>query len=654
VCRKVTHLTVVCFILVYFVGVSSVSAAIDRATIMGLWFFEEPGVVTDSGPYGYHGTIAGGPIFAEGPVGNAIFLDGVDDTVRKDRIGGIGWSCDSHASRGLRVRMDTSGGTNQVSWMTDGDTAFQDGQWHHVAWVINKGEVTGYLEGERIGGGTYPHGDGFASTQGNLTIGPTGGSNAVTAFDDIGIFSAALGDDDIMAIYTSGILGALGGKGAANPTPADEAKDIPQEVELGWAPGESATQHDVYFGTTFDDVNNATATVDPAGVYKGRQLLSSYVVGEVLDFGKTCYWRIDEVDSVGDLTIFKGDVWSFTVEPYAIPIPRAGITATASSTNGDTEGPENTINGSGLDGGDLHSSENSDMWLTSMFDPNTAWIQYEFDKVYKLHQMQVWNYNSTVSILGTTHEFARGPGKTGYGPDAPVDLNGVAAKHVRITANSNWGGFVQQYGLSEVRFHYVPVWAEEPNPNSGATDIGVDAILGWKAGREAAEHDVYLSTDEQAVIDGNAPAATVTEASYAPSLDLGSTYYWRVDEANDTESPTTWPGDVWNLSTQEYLVVEDFESYNDIEAGQEGSNLVYETWSDGFGIATNGSAMGYTVAFQPTMETSIVHDGRQSVPVSYDNTVAAYSEVTANVADLQAGQDWAKHGIKALTLRHSP
>ena len=27
------------------------------------------------------------------------------------------------------------------------------------------------------------------------------------------------------------------------------------------------------------------------------------------------------------------------------------------------------------------------------------------------------------------------------------------------------------------------------------------------------------------------------------------------------------------------------------------------------------------------------------------------SEVTANVADLQAGQDWTKHGVKALTLR---
>jgi hypothetical protein len=38
------------------------------------------------------------------------------------------------------------------------------------------------------------------------------------------------------------------------------------------------------------------------------------------------------------------------------------------------------------------------------------------------------------------------------------------------------------------------------------------------------------------------------------------------------------------------------------------------------------------------------------MPLFYDNTTAAYSEATANVANLQVGQDWTKHGIKALTL----
>ena len=56
--------------------------------------------------------------------------------------------------------------------------------------------------------------------------------------------------------------------------------------------------------------------------------------------------------------------------------------------------------------------------------------------------------------------------------------------------------------------------AKNADPASGATDVDVDVTLGFRAGREAAQYDVYLNTDEQAVIDGNAPAAMVTETSY--------------------------------------------------------------------------------------------------------------------------------------------
>jgi len=135
-------------------------------------------------------------------------------------------------------------------------------------------------------------------------------------------------------------------------------------------------------------------------------------------------------------------------------------------------------------------------------------------------------------------------------------------------------------------------------------------------------HDVYLSTDEQAVIDGTAPVVTLTEPGYASSLDIAGTYYWRIDEANDAETPTAWQGNVWNLSTQEYLVVDDFESYNDIPADQEDSNLVYMAWIDGFdNPSANGSTMGYVSG--ASLDTGNVHDGRKSVPLAYNNTSAA-------------------------------
>ena len=310
------------------------------------------------------------------------------------------------------------------------------------------------------------------------------------------------------------------------------------------------------------------------------------------------------------------------------------------------------------------------MWLSSGTDPNVTWIQYEFDRVYKLDQMLVWNYNSTVepligfgireatieysvdgtnwAILGTTHEFAQGPGADGYACNTTVDLDGMVVKYIKITANSNWGGIVKQYGLSEVRFLYIPVVAQEPNPASGATIISVDATLSWRAGREAATHNVYLSTDEQAVIDGTAPAAAVKDTSYSSTLDLAGTYYWRVDEVNDVETPTTWQGDVWSFSTPEFLVVDDFESYNDIDPLDPESHRIFESWIDGFEVATNGALIGYDPPQPSYAETTIVHDGDQAAPLFYSNTGGAtYSEATRTFA---TPQNWARYGIRTIGL----
>ncbi|MHC4486955.1 MAG: discoidin domain-containing protein [Planctomycetota bacterium] len=343
------------------------------------------------------------------------------------------------------------------------------------------------------------------------------------------------------------------------------------------------------------------------------------------------------------------------------------MTATASSAHQADMGPENTINGSGLDENDLHSVEATDMWLSST-EPLGAWIEYEFDKIYKLHEMWVWNSNQMIepligfgfkdvtieystngtdyTTLGTTHEFARAPGAAGYAHNTTVNVGGLAAKYVRITPNTNWG-FLAQYGLSEVRFLYIPVRAREPSPDSGATNVNVDVILAFRAGREAAEHDVYFSSNEQAVIDGNAPVTTVTEASYGPlSLDLSNTYYWKVSEVNIAESPTTWDGDVWNFTTQEYFVVDDFESYNDLDPDDPESNRIFNVWIDGYGVATNGSLVGYENP--PFCEQTIVHGGKQAMPLSYSNTGGAtYSEAERSLA---AAQNWTQAGAATFVL----
>ena len=135
---------------------------------------------------------------------------------------------------------------------------------------------------------------------------------------------------------------------AGDPAPADAATDVPREVILGWAAGPYAETHDVYLGTNWDDVNDASTT-DPRGVLVSPgQAETTFDPEGLLEFGQTYYWRIDEVNAPAAPATFKGAVWSFTAEPYAYTL--TGVTATASSSATDM-GPEKTVDGSGLTDG---------------------------------------------------------------------------------------------------------------------------------------------------------------------------------------------------------------------------------------------------------------------------------------------------------------
>lgn len=94
-----------------------------------------------------------------------------------------------------------------------------------------------------------------------------------------------------------------------------------------------------------------------------------------------------------------------------------------------------------------------------------------------------------------------------------------------------------------------------------------------------------------------------------------------------------------------YLVLDDFESYNDREPGGPESNRIFDAWLDGYyNPATNGSIVGY--ASPPYAERRIVHSGRQSMPYSY-NTLFKFAE--AELA-LNPPQDWVEEGARVLSL----
>jgi len=449
--------------------------------------------------------------------------------------------------------------------------------------------------------------------------------------------------------------------GPLSPIPADEAADVPQNVVLGWTPGPWANTHDVYLGLSRDDVTNATVDAPLDTLVSQGQDANSFDAGR-LELGRTYFWRVDEINAPPTSTVFKGNVWSFTVEPKSYPLAGSHITATASSKSSAGMGPEKTIDGSGLNAADEHSVDAMTMWLSAKGDAQPTWIQYEFDKLYSVDQLLIWNSNQTMeafvgfgikemtveySLDGAAwttlgdFEVAQAPGADTYKADTVIEFGAVAARYVRLTAKSNWGGLVPQYGLSEVRFFTVPMAAREPSPADGATGAAPEATLSWRAGRQAASHEVYLSTDKQAVIDGTAPKSVVSGASFDAAYSLGATYYWKVVEVNDAETPATWESEVWSFTTVDSVVVDDFESYTDIEGSR-----IYEAWIDGYEDPANGSLVGYAQA--PFAEQTIVHGGKQSMPLAFDNT----NGVTSSKATLtfEESQIWTKAGVKVLSI----
>ncbi len=448
---------------------------------------------------------------------------------------------------------------------------------------------------------------------------------------------------------------------AVLPTPADGDTEVPRDgTILSWTPNSTAVSHDVYLGLDYDDIDDGMTS---GSVYMGRQDANSYDPGR-LEFGRTYYWRVDEVASDG--SIIKGEVWSFTVEPISIALSGAQITATASSTASMGGDPNVTIDGSGLDAGDLHSTEAPAMWASASTDTGPIWIQYDFDQVYKLYQMLVWNHNSQVeasvgfgakdvtieysrdgvdwAALGVTHEFAQATGQSSYAANTTVDFDGATAKYVRLTVTDNWGTMVGQCGLSEVRFMVIPARARKPAPAADSTEIDPRVALSWRAGRYAVKHEVYLSADVNEVINRTALAGTVSEAELDAGslLELGKTYYWRVDEVNDAEDPTTWDGEVWSFTVADTLLVDNMESYDNAYGK---GNCIFDVWADGYGVGGNGSQVGHFEA--PFAEGTIIHGGTQSMPFYYDGTTEGISEGTRT---FHTTQDWTQYGAKGLVL----
>jgi len=201
--------------------------------------------------------------------------------------------------------------------------------------------------------------------------------------------------------------------------------------------------------------------------------------------------------------------------------------------------------------------------------------------------------------------------------------------------------------------------ASRPSPTDGKDEVSRTPVLSWKKGLYSNVRNIYLGKDfndinEASLSDprGVMVAENHETTTFEPDiLDYGETYYWRVDEVNESGDPTIYKGDVWSFTAVNFILVENFEDFDDA------NNIIYETWLDYYANNT-GMTVGY---FEPPYaEKDIIHSGKQSMPLYYDNDGTVnegtalettgtlfYSEADRQWAD---AQDWTMDDIETLSL----
>lgn len=206
-----------------------------------------------------------------------------------------------------------------------------------------------------------------------------------------------------------------------------------------------------------------------------------------------------------------------------------------------------------------------------------------------------------------------------------------------------------------------PTKARAPQPEDGATvQLALTTAISFIPGGHAAWHDVYFGGDLDVVTDADTSDTSgvyrgrkdVAGYILPETLEWGGSYYWRIDEI-DTAG-TVYAGAVWSFTVADYLLVDDFESYD------AGDNQIWFAWKDGlpYGAPDDpdhyaGNNTGATVGDEATgsyTEEAIVQSGKQSMPYSYNNNKEGAAKYSEAELTLNYPRDWTKHGVGILSL----
>ena len=282
----------------------------------------------------------------------------------------------------LRFRLKTNNST--ITLIASSGYLSTD-TWYHAAAVYDGSTMKLYLDANEVG--SVEKSGPITSTTTSVAIGhnpPDAGNTPWDGLiDDVRIYQRALSQADLQNLARRLVAYA--------PNPADQATHIGIHTDLSWSPGAETAEQNVYFGSNFDDVNNATYE-EPCGVYitalgaESNSIARSvfHPAGE-LEMDKTYYWRIDGVNDLTSPFVWKGDVWSFTViggkaenpspPDEANDIPGTSDEPTLSWTNGLKADTSDVYFGTSFE--DVNDANHSDPeWITNTADANITRAQY--------------------------------------------------------------------------------------------------------------------------------------------------------------------------------------------------------------------------------------------------------------------------------------
>jgi len=472
-------------------------------------------------------------------------------------------------------------------------------------------------------------------------------------------------DADGVTIYEGPIWSfTISTKTAYSPEPSHGGKYEDLNAILNWTAGLGATAHYVYFGTSYNDVNDAGGA--------SSQRLTTYTPGPLAE-DTAYFWRVDEFDGTN---IYKGDIWAFRTKPViSVTDPDLvgfwkfdeGYGGTSldfsghqnhATLGGAPDWVEGVVNGAlFLGGSDYVVIDGVDDDITTTDITLNAWVKttqtsegnvfacndsasahplmFGIDNGYpSVHDTGTdtpfltavnddrWHMLTYVRNGAIGHVYVDAVRAGTYDPNFTLDTItrwSIGQEWDSTTPSDFYTGMVDEariYNKALVPAEIAellsgdPLIASNPGPgNNSVVDVEqVKQPLSFSPGKGAAQHDVYFGTDRALVetADRSDTAGVYrgrqTATSYVPaeSLDWGTGPYYWRIDEYNPDTMVS-TGSLWSFTVADYLIIDDFEGYSSED------NQIWFTWHDGLGYGSPavppyyaGNGTGSTVGDENT------------------------------------------------------